>query len=83
MINLPDFKENKCSYLSPGNTVSSLTLIWVGFLGVCFKVTGGGGGGEFTLPVLKSLKLYYKLKIWHVSTHLYVVSENIQHMQYR
>ena len=45
MINLPDFKENKCSYLSPGNTVSSLTLIWVGFLGVCFKVTGGGGGG--------------------------------------
>ena len=79
MIKLPDFKENKCSYLSPGNTVSSLTLIWVGFLGVCFKVTGG----EFTLPVLKSLKLCYKLKIWHVSTHSYVVSENIQHMQYR
>ena len=33
-----------------------LTLIWVGFLGVCFQV-GMGGGGENYLPCLKLVRV--------------------------
>ena len=46
-----------------------LTLIWVGFFGVYYEV-GGGGRGKIT-PCLKL--------VWYVSTHTYVVSENIQY----
>ena len=52
-----------------------LTLIWVGFSGIRFEVQGGGGGG--ITPVNNLLELRYKLQIWHVNTHPYVVSNNI------
>ena len=52
-----------------------LTLIWVCSLGVRFKV--GGGGGVKLPAVKKLLEFCYKLEIWYVSTHTYVVSEDI------
>lgn len=58
-----------------------LTLIWVGFLRVRFE----GGRGEVKLPpphththaVKNLLELCQKLEIWRVSTHSYVVPEDI------
>ena len=44
-----------------------LTLIWVGFLGVRFEV---GEGGKITPPPMNLTRTY-------ISTHTYVVSENI------
>ena len=34
-----------------------LTIIWVGFLGVCFEVAGGGGGGVKLPPCPKFVKI--------------------------
>ena len=53
--------------------IISLTLIWVGFLGVCFEVVGAGG--KITAPCLKIVCIM--LETLHVSTDPYVVSENI------
>ena len=50
----------------------SLTLIWVDFLGVRFEV---GEGLKLTPSRLKLIRIM--LEIWHVSTHTYVVLENI------
>ena len=50
-----------------------LTLIWVGFSGTRFAM----GGEGVKLPRQKFLELFHKLEIWYVSTHTYVVSENI------
>ena len=55
-----------------------LTLIWVGFLGVCSFFWGGGGGGKIT-PSLKLVRIL--LETWNlvrkcVSTHTYKVLEN-------
>ena len=56
-----------------------LTLIWWGFLRVRFE----GGRGEVKLPpppthaVKNLLELGQKLEIWRVSTHSYVVPEDI------
>ena len=47
----------------------SLTLIWVSFLRVRFAIEGG--------EVKNLLELCYKFEIWCVSTHTYVVSENM------
>ena len=49
--------------------MNTLTLIWVGFLGVRFEVCVARGG------VVS--KTRYKLQIWYVSRHTYVVSENL------
>ena len=57
---------------------TSLTLIWVSFLGVRFAVEGGGRGvGARITPVKNLLELCYKFEIWCISTHTYVVSENM------
>ena len=51
----------------------NLTLIWVGFLGVGFEVRGS----KIT-PCLKPVRIMLETwQIWHVSTHPYVLSENI------
>ena len=52
---------------------SSLTLVSVGFSGVHFAL----GGGLKLPPVKNLLELCYKREIWYVSTHTFVVSENI------
>ena len=52
---------------------SSLTLVSVGFSGIHFAL----GGGLKLPPVKNLLELRYKLEIWYVSTHTYVVLENI------
>ena len=56
-----------------------LTLIWVDFLGVLFKVGREGGVKITPSPqhVQNSLELCSKLEIWYVSRHTYAVSENI------
>ena len=53
-----------------------LTLFWVGFLGVRFEGVEEGGK-IIPLPNLKLVKIMLETQIWHVSTHPYVVSENI------
>ena len=35
-------------YITFGDLITALTLIWVGFLGACFEVGGGGGGDKIT-----------------------------------
>ena len=42
---------------------SCLTQIWVGFLGVCFEVEGGDGGGKITL-CLKLIRIM--LETWNL-----------------
>ena len=39
------------------NYLESLTLTWVGFLGVRFEVGGGRGGGGKITPRLKLVKI--------------------------
>ena len=53
-----------------------LTLIWMAFLGMNFVM--GKGRGKIN-PSLSPLSKTYQsfVKFWQVSTHLYVVSENI------
>ena len=49
-------------------------LFWCVCVCVCVCVMGGG----VKLPFIPSrLKLCWKLQIWHVKTHTYLVSENI------
>ena len=53
---------------------SNLTLIWVGF----WRKVGGERGWGIKLPsVSKVLELRWKLEIWYVRAHVYVVSENM------
>ena len=53
--------------------IEILTQKWVGLLGVRFQVEEGGV--QNYLPCLKLVRIM--LETWHISTHPYVVSENI------
>ena len=50
-----------------------LTLLWVGSLGDSFDV----GALKLPYPVWNSSELCQKLEIWYLSTHTYIVSENM------
>ena len=54
--------------------ITMLTLIWLGFLGVRTEVRGGGG--KIT-ACLKLIRIMLVRHVWYISTHTYVVSENI------
>ena len=72
-----------CVYFSIGNILVSkalkticitLTLIWMGFLGVYFEVWGG-----ITFPrlCLKLVRIMLETSNWHWSTQTYLISKNI------
>ena len=75
-----------CVYFSIGNILVlkalktvciTLTLIWVGFLGVYFEVWWGGGGITFPRLCLKLVRIMLETSNWHLSTQTYLGSENI------